>query len=77
MTSVLISVLATLRGTVRSPAVRHLEVLALRHQLQNAYAERLIGPARRESLDHIIINERGLHRFSAAYVEYYLSRELT
>ena len=34
MTSVLISVLATLRGLVRSRAALHLEVLALRHQLQ-------------------------------------------
>jgi putative transposase len=34
MTSVLISFLATLRGVVRSRAVLHLEVLALRHQLQ-------------------------------------------
>jgi putative transposase len=34
MGSVLISVLAMLRGVVRSRAVLHLEVLALRHQLQ-------------------------------------------
>jgi|SRR5262249_32112947 len=34
MTSVLISLLATLRGAVRSRAALHLEVLALRHQLQ-------------------------------------------
>ena len=34
MTSVLISVLATLQGLVRSRAALHLEVLALRHQLQ-------------------------------------------
>jgi len=34
MTSVLISVLAMLRGTVRSRAAPHLEILALRHQLQ-------------------------------------------
>ena len=33
MTSVLISVLATLRGVVRSRAALHLEILALRHQL--------------------------------------------
>jgi hypothetical protein len=33
MISVLISVLATLRGLVRSRAALHLEVLALRHQL--------------------------------------------
>ena len=38
----------------------------------NAYAERLIGSIRRECLDHIIIiNERGLRRALAAYVEYY------
>src|SRR5262249_14737902 len=34
MTSVLISLLQTLRGFVRSRAALHLEVLALRHQLQ-------------------------------------------
>jgi len=34
MTSVLISLLATLRGIVRSRATLHLEILALRHQLQ-------------------------------------------
>jgi putative transposase len=34
MTSVLISVLATLQGVVRSRVALHLEVLALRHQLQ-------------------------------------------
>src|SRR5262245_265754 len=33
MTSVLISLLAVLRGVVRSRAALHLEVLALRHQL--------------------------------------------
>src|SRR5882672_10953793 len=34
MTSVLMSVLAMLRGVVRSRAALHLEILALRHQLQ-------------------------------------------
>jgi putative transposase len=34
MTAVLISLLATLRGAVRSRAALHLEILALRHQLQ-------------------------------------------
>jgi len=34
MTPVLMSVLATLGGVVRSRAALHLEVLALRHQLQ-------------------------------------------
>src|SRR5438105_15094464 len=34
MMSVLISVLAALRGLIRSRAALHLEVLALRHQLQ-------------------------------------------
>ena len=34
MTSVLMSVLATLWGLVRSRTALHLEVLALRHQLQ-------------------------------------------
>src|SRR3954453_19858154 len=34
MMSVLISLLATLRGVVRTRAALHLEVLALRHQLQ-------------------------------------------
>jgi len=34
MTSVLISLLSTVRGIVRSRAALHLEVLALRHQLE-------------------------------------------
>jgi putative transposase len=34
MTSVLMSLLATLRGIVRSRAALHLEVIALRHQVQ-------------------------------------------
>ena len=34
MTSLLISFLETLRGAARSRAALHLEVLALRHQLQ-------------------------------------------
>ena len=34
MMSVLISVLATLQGVVRSRMALHLEVIALRHQLQ-------------------------------------------
>jgi len=34
MTSVLISVLTTVRGVVRTRAALHLEILALRHQLQ-------------------------------------------
>ena len=47
-------------------------VTAPRSPWQNAYAERLIGSIRRECLDHIIIiNERGLRRVLAAYVEYY------
>jgi energy-converting hydrogenase Eha subunit A len=33
MTSVLVAVLAMLRGVVRSRAALHLEILALRHQL--------------------------------------------
>ena len=36
-------------------------ITAARSPWQNAYAERLIGPIRRECLDHVIIaNERGL-----------------
>jgi hypothetical protein len=39
----------------------------------NAYAERVIGSIRRECLDHIIImNDRGLRRALAAYIDYYL-----
>ena len=34
MTSMLMSLLATLRGVVRSRAALHLEILALRHQVQ-------------------------------------------
>jgi putative transposase len=50
----------------------HELVTAVRSPWQNAYAERLIGSIRRECLDQIIINERGLRRVLHAYVEYYL-----
>src|SRR3954463_12549818 len=47
MTSILLSVLATLRGTVRSRAALHLELLALRH-LQRSKPRRLgLAPADR------------------------------
>jgi len=70
MTSVLVSVLATLRGLLRSRAALH---TAPRSPWQNAYVERLIGSIRRECLDHIIIaNSRGLRRVLGAYVEYHL-----
>src|SRR5215218_3024559 len=84
MMSILISLLLTLRATVRSRAALHLEVLALRHQLQVlqrsrprrlrlAYAERLVGSIRRECLDHVIVaNERGLRRILLACADYYL-----
>jgi putative transposase len=77
MTSVLISLLLTLRGLVSSRIALHLEVLAIedvvtavRSPWQNGYAERLIGSIRRECLDQIISNERGLRRVLRAYVEY-------
>jgi putative transposase len=60
--------------TTTAGAIGIEEILtAPRSPWQNAYAERLIGSIRRECLDHIIIiNERGLRRTLAAYVEYYL-----
>ena len=60
--------------TTTAAAIGIEEILtAPRSPWQNAYAERLIGSIRRECLDHIIIiNERGLRRTLAAYVEYYL-----
>jgi putative transposase len=39
---------------------------------QNAYAERFIGSARRECLDHVIVfNATGLHRLMKRYCDYY------
>ncbi len=47
---------------------------ALRSPWQNGYAERLIGPIRREYLDHIIIrDENHLRQVLKAYAEYYNS----
>jgi hypothetical protein len=43
MTSVLISLLSTVRGIVRSRAALHLEVLALRHQLEVLQRSHLAG----------------------------------
>src|SRR5215510_11160570 len=50
MMSVVISLLATLRGVARSRAALHLEVLALRHQLQVLERSRL-GPLRLTKAD--------------------------
>ena len=47
-------------------------LVAPRSPWQNTYVERLIGSIRRECLDHMIVNERGLRRVLHAYVEYYL-----
>jgi transposase InsO family protein len=49
------------------------EVLsAPRSPWQRAYVERVIGSIRRECLDHVIIlNEEGLRRVLASYIEYY------
>jgi putative transposase len=60
--------------TTTAAAIGVEEILtAPRSPWQNAYAERLIGSIRRECLEHIIImNEPGLRRTLAAYVEYYL-----
>jgi transposase InsO family protein len=46
---------------------------APRSPWQNAYIERVIGSIRRECLDHVIVvNETGLRRVLAGYVEYYM-----
>lgn len=45
---------------------------AIRSPWQNGIAERWIGSARRELLDHVIVlNEDHLHRLLREYVEYY------
>ena len=45
---------------------------APRSPWQNPYAERVIGPIRRECLDHLIIfGEDHLHRILTDYVRYY------
>jgi transposase InsO family protein len=45
---------------------------ALRSPWQNAYVERLIGTARRECLDHVIVfGETHLHRVVSRYFSYY------
>jgi transposase InsO family protein len=45
---------------------------AFRSPWQNGIAERWVGSARRELLDHVIvINERHLHRLLRDYVDYY------
>src|SRR5262249_36306948 len=64
--------------TTTAAAIGIQEILtAPRSPWQNAYAERLIGSIRRECLDHIIImNEHGLRRALAAYIEYYLKSRI-
>ena len=45
---------------------------AFRSPWQNGIAERWVGSARRELLDHVIVmNERHLHRLLREYVDYY------
>ncbi len=45
---------------------------AFRSPWQNGIAERWVGSARREMLDHVIVmNERHLHRLLREYVDYY------
>jgi hypothetical protein len=51
-------------------------VTAPRSPWQNPYVERVIGPIRRECLNHVIVlNERHLRRILSSYLDYYhLSR---
>jgi len=59
--------------TTTAAAIGIEEILtAPRSPWQNAYAERVIGSIRRECLDHIVANARGLRLALRAYVEYYL-----
>lgn len=59
------------RHRVRNLGIK--EVLtAVRSPWQNPYVERLIGPIRRECLDHVIVlNEQHLRRVLRSYLEYY------
>jgi hypothetical protein len=68
MTSVLVSVLATLRGLLRSRAALHVEVLALRHQVQVLQRSR---PRRLRLVKASASCGRGLRRALRAYVEYH------
>jgi putative transposase len=60
-----------LRTTAKAMGIE--EVLtAPRAPWQNAFAERFIGSARRECLDHVIVfNEAGLRRLMTLYCSYY------
>jgi len=47
-------------------------VTALRSPWQNGCVERIIGPIRRECLDHVVIfDEHHLRRTLSSYVQYY------
>jgi len=49
-------------------------LIAPRSPWQNPYAERLIGPIRRECLNHVIVlNEQHLRRIIASHLHYYHS----
>jgi transposase InsO family protein len=57
--------------TARTMRINEL-LTALRSPWQNAYAERFIGSARRECLDHVIVfSATGLHRLLKVYCAYY------
>jgi len=62
MMSVLISALATLQGLIRSRAALHLEVLALRHQLQVVQRSR---PRRLRLAKRTDASGRGWHAHGA------------
>ena len=48
------------------------DLIGLYSPWQNGIAERWVGSARREMLDHVIVlNERHLHRLLREYVDYY------
>src|SRR5207247_9339466 len=57
----------------RVKGMRNEHVLtALHSPWQNPFAERLIGPMRRECLDHVLVlGERHLRRVLTAYLTYY------
>ena len=61
----------TFRDRVQAMAIEEI-VTAPRSPWQNAYVERIIGPIRRECLDHVIIvDERHLRRVLSAYSQYH------
>jgi len=68
----------TLESSLSEPPFTRRDLIGLYSPWQNGIAERWVGSARRELLDHVIVmNERHLHHLLREYVDYTTKTEST